>query len=131
MVHPTHAPSPALDIERVREDFPILRRQVHGKRLVYLDNSATTQRPACVTDAMTDFYGTSNANVHRGVHQLSEEATDAYEGARRKVAQFINADGPDSIILRSQQPAVGGLDPQKVEEVAADNRRRLPLRRKR
>ncbi len=92
-------PSDALDVERVRRDFPILERRIHGKRLVYLDNSATTQRPAVVIDAIADFYRTCNANVHRGVHSLSEEATDAYEGARAKVTRFINAESPDSIVF--------------------------------
>lgn len=88
-----------LDVAKVRQDFPILQREVHGKPLVYLDNSATTQLPNSVIDAMADFYRTSNANVHRGVHLLSEEATDAYEGARSKVAAFLNADSTQSIIF--------------------------------
>ena len=88
-----------LDVARVRQDFPILQREVHGKPLVYLDNSATTQLPNSVIDAMSDFYRTSKANVHRGVHLLSEEATDAYEGARSKVAAFLNADSTQSIIF--------------------------------
>ena len=88
-----------LDPAAVRADFPILEREVHGKPLVYLDNSATTQRPDQVIDAMADFYRTANANVHRGVHRLSEEATDAYEGARSKVAEFINADTVESVIF--------------------------------
>ena len=96
----THAQAPAgLDVARVRADFPILARTVHGRRLVYLDNSATTQRPAAVIDAIADFYRTSNANVHRGVHALSEEATDAYEGARAKVARFLNADAVDAVVF--------------------------------
>ena len=89
----------AIDPARVKRDFPILGREVHGKPLVYLDNSATTQRPNAVIEAIADFYRTANANVHRGVHQLSEEATDAYEGARRKVAAFINADATESVIF--------------------------------
>lgn len=93
------ASSDALDVESVRRDFPILSREVNDRPLVYLDNSATTQRPYTVIDAMADFYRTSNANVHRGVHQLAEEATDLYEGARRKVAEFINADTPESVIF--------------------------------
>jgi cysteine desulfurase/selenocysteine lyase len=93
------APPTPIDVARVRQDFPILSREVHGKPLVYLDNSATTQRPESVIDAMSNFYRTANANVHRGVHRLSEEATDAYEGARNKVAAFINADSARSIIF--------------------------------
>jgi cysteine desulfurase/selenocysteine lyase len=88
-----------LDVERVKRDFPILQRQVHGQPLVYLDNSATTQRPNCVIDAICDFYRGCNANVHRGVHTLSSEATDAYEEARNKVARFIGADSSESIIF--------------------------------
>ena len=89
----------AIDVARVRTDFPILSREVHGKPLVYLDNSATTQRPAAVIEAIASFYRTSNANVHRGVHALSEEATDAYEGARARVASFLNVETPDSVIF--------------------------------
>ncbi len=92
-------PTAQLDVAKVRQDFPILQREIHGKPLIYLDNSATTQRPDSVIDAMSDFYRTSNANVHRGVHLLSEEATDAYEGARSKVAAFLNADSTQSIIF--------------------------------
>lgn len=88
-----------LDVAQIRADFPILRREVHGKPLVYLDNSATTQRPESVIEAIANFYRTSNANVHRGVHALSEEATDAYEGARKKVASFLNVETPDSVIF--------------------------------
>ncbi|MGH8930325.1 MAG: cysteine desulfurase [Egibacteraceae bacterium] len=81
-----------LDPHVVRKDFPILERQVHGRRLVYLDSAATSQKPQCVIEAMTRFYEQHNANVHRGVHALAEEATEAYECARRKVARFIGAD---------------------------------------
>ena len=75
----------------VREDFPILQRQVYGKPLVYLDNAATTQKPLCVLDAMREEYLNVNANVHRGVHYLSQQATDLHEAAREKVRAFINA----------------------------------------
>ena len=88
-----------IDVERVRGDFPILSREVHGKPLVYLDNSATTQRPNAVIEAIAGFYRTCNANVHRGVHALSEEATDNYEGARAHVASFLNVETPDSVIF--------------------------------
>lgn len=88
------------DIEAVRKDFPILSRQVHGKPLVYLDNAATTQKPRLVIDELVRYYETYNANVHRGVHTLSEEATDAYEKAREKVNRFIKSQyGPESIVF--------------------------------
>jgi cysteine desulfurase/selenocysteine lyase len=79
------------DIRHIRADFPILKRQVHGKPLVYLDNAATSQKSEAVLQAMDDYYRRYNANIHRGVHTLAEEATTAYESARRKVARFINA----------------------------------------
>lgn len=82
---------PPLDIEKVRSDFPILQRSVHGKPLVYLDTAASAQRPLAVINAVDSFYRNHNANIHRGVHLLSQEATDDYEQARRKVAGFINA----------------------------------------
>ncbi len=82
----------AFDVEAVRKDFPILDREVHGRRLVYLDTAATAQKPHAVIDAMSRYYETSNANVHRGVHALAEEATEAFESARSKVARFVNAD---------------------------------------
>ena len=79
------------DVDRVRADFPILSRTVHGKPLVYLDNAATTQKPRAVVDAIAGYYGTINANVHRGVHELSGRATDAFEAARERVRRFFNA----------------------------------------
>ncbi|HEX9700104.1 MAG TPA: cysteine desulfurase [Acidobacteriota bacterium] len=88
-----------LDVTRIREDFPILRRRVHGKRLVYLDNAATSQKPQAVIDAISHYYSHSNANVHRGVHSLAEEATDAYEQVRGKVCRFLNGDEPSSIVF--------------------------------
>ena len=87
-----------LDVERIRNDFPVLSRTVHGKPLVYLDNAATSQKPRAVIEALTEYYETYNSNVHRGVHTLSMEATDRYEEAREKVARFINAEAPESII---------------------------------
>jgi cysteine desulfurase/selenocysteine lyase len=78
-----------LDVEALRRDFPILSRKVHGKRLVYLDNAATTQKPEEVIGALSDFYRTSNANIHRGIHTLAQEATEAYEGTRKRVAHFL------------------------------------------
>ena len=87
------------DINKIREDFPILSREVYGKPLVYLDNAATTQKPLCVLDAMRDEYLNVNANVHRGVHYLSQQATDLHEAAREKVRAFINARKIEEIVF--------------------------------
>ena len=87
------------DINKVRADFPILSREVYGKPLVYLDNAATTQKPLCVLDAMREEYLNVNANVHRGVHYLSQQATDLHEAAREKVRQFINARKTEEIVF--------------------------------
>jgi cysteine desulfurase/selenocysteine lyase len=87
------------DPARARADFPILGREVRGKPLVYLDNAATTQKPRAVLDAMTRYYEESNANVHRGVHLLSERATKAFEDARLAVARFVNAPDPREVIF--------------------------------
>ena len=87
------------DINKVREDFPILSRQIYGKPLVYLDNAATTQKPLCVLDAMRDEYLNVNANVHRGVHYLSQQATDLHEAARETVRCFINANSTSEIVF--------------------------------
>ena len=87
------------NIEKVREDFPILSREIYGKPLVYLDNAATTQKPLMVLDAMRDEYLNVNANVHRGVHYLSQQATDLHEAAREKVRAFINARKTEEIVF--------------------------------
>ena len=87
------------DIEKVREDFPILSRKVHDKPLVYLDNAATTQKPLCVLDAMRDEYLNENANVHRGVHYLSVQATELHEQARETVRRFLNAKSTSEIVF--------------------------------
>lgn len=87
------------NINKVREDFPILSREVYGKSLVYLDNAATTQKPLCVLDAMREEYLNVNANVHRGVHYLSQQATDLHEAAREKVRQFIHAQKTEEIVF--------------------------------
>ena len=87
------------DINKIREDFPILSREVYGKPLVYLDNAATTQKPLMVLDAMRDEYLNVNANVHRGVHYLSQQATDLHEAAREKVRTFINAKKIEEIVF--------------------------------
>ena len=86
-------------IEQIRKDFPILSREVYGKPLVYLDNAATTQKPLCVLDAMRQEYLNVNANVHRGVHYLSQQATDLHEAARERVRQFVNADKIEEIVF--------------------------------
>jgi cysteine desulfurase / selenocysteine lyase len=89
----------AYDVERVRRDFPILSRTVHGKPLVYLDSAASSQRPQAVIDAVNDYETRSHANVHRGVHALSQEATAAFEGARERVRRFINARSTREVIF--------------------------------
>ena len=86
-----------LNIKKIREDFPILKRKVYGKPLVYLDNAATTQKPRQVIQAMSDYYENYNSNVHRAVHRLSQEATQAYDDAHEKVAEFIGAEGMEEI----------------------------------
>ena len=88
-----------IDVEKIRKDFPILGREVYGKPLVYLDNAATTQKPQCVIDAITEAYCNENANVHRGIHFLSQQATDMMEAARDKVRQFIGAGSTEEIIF--------------------------------
>ena len=87
------------DVQKIREDFPILQREVYGKPLVYLDNAATTQKPLCVLDAMREEYLNVNANVHRGVHYLSQQATDLHEAAREAVRGFINAKKIEEVVF--------------------------------
>ena len=87
------------DINRIREDFPILSKKVHGKNLVYLDNAATAQKPTYVIDKVNRYYTSMNANIHRGVHALSQEATEGFESARIQIKQFINALGKNQIIF--------------------------------
>jgi cysteine desulfurase/selenocysteine lyase len=87
------------DWTSLRKDFPILDQQVHGKPLIYLDNAATSQKPRAVIDALVHYYERDNANVHRGIHELSNRSTTAYEAARTRVAKFINARSPDEIIF--------------------------------
>lgn len=99
--------SPVLDVRKIREDFPILRRKVHGKPLVYLDNAATSQKPRRVVEALDHFYNSECANIHRGVHMLSERATKAYEQARIKLKQFLNAaDTHEIIFVRGTTEAI-------------------------
>ncbi|MFB3903822.1 MAG: SufS family cysteine desulfurase [Acidobacteriota bacterium] len=99
--------SAPFDVEKVRDDFPILAQQIRGNPLVYLDNAATAQKPRAVIDAITHFYSADNANVHRGVHLLSQRATAAYEEAREKLQRFINApESRETIFVRSTTEAV-------------------------
>jgi cysteine desulfurase / selenocysteine lyase len=99
-VKPASAPEAILDVARIRADFPILQRQVRpGVPLVYLDSTATSQKPLQVIQAMDDYYRRNNANIHRGIHTLAEEATAAYEGARERIAEFINAPSSSQIIF--------------------------------
>jgi cysteine desulfurase/selenocysteine lyase len=95
----SRAPAVPWDVERIRKDFPILHQEVHGKPLVYLDNAATAQKPQAVIDALAGYYAMDNANVHRGVHRLSERATEAYEGARGRIRRFLNAAHTREIIF--------------------------------
>jgi len=97
--------SESLDLDKVRADFPILKRRVKGKRLVYLDNAATTQKPQQVIDAIAGFYSNYNANVHRSAHTLGEEATEAYESARDKVSRFVGASPRELVFTRGTTEA--------------------------
>ena len=87
------------DVMKVREDFPILQREVDGRTIVYLDNAATTQKPKQVIDSLVNYYMTYNANIHRGIYRISEEATNAHEEARAKISRFINANSPSEIVF--------------------------------
>jgi cysteine desulfurase/selenocysteine lyase len=91
----------AFDVHEIRKEFPILQRSVHNKPLIYLDNAATTQKPQVVIDAIVDYYTNCNSNVHRGAHQLADEATRKYEGARDTVAEFIHANSRNEVIWTS------------------------------
>lgn len=94
----TVAGHPSFDAEKIRKDFPALDQQVHGHKLVYLDNAATTQKPRAVLDALESYYVHDNANVHRGIHELSRRATEAFEAARVTVASWVNAPSPTELI---------------------------------
>ena len=89
------------DIKNIREDFPILKKQINGKKLIYFDNAATSQTPNCVIDSISDYYKNYNSNIHRGVHSLSEEATEAYEDSREKIRAHFNAKHKEEIIFTS------------------------------
>lgn len=93
------AAKPPLDVRAIRQDFPVLHQEVHGRPLVYLDSAASSQKPRLVIEALDEYYRRYNANVHRGIHTLSERASHAYEEARRKVGRFINARSPKEIIF--------------------------------
>ena len=88
-----------MNVEKIREEFPFLKRKIKGKPIVYMDNTATSQRPQCVINSLKDFYENHNANIHRGVHQLSQEASEMYENAHDKTSKFINARGREEIIF--------------------------------
>jgi cysteine desulfurase/selenocysteine lyase len=96
---PARTDGDALDVQKIRADFPILRQRIHGKPLVYLDNAATSQKPQVVIDRIQQYYTQENANIHRGVHYLSEVATKAHDEARRTVQTFLNAAGSEEIIF--------------------------------
>ena len=96
----------SINSEKIRKDFPILQRVVNGKPLVYLDSAATSQKPRQVIQAIREFYENHNANVHRAVHTLSQEATDLYDGAREKIAKFINADFSEIVFVKNATEAV-------------------------
>jgi cysteine desulfurase / selenocysteine lyase len=101
------SPASTIDVETVRRDFPILHQTVNGKPLAYLDNAASSQRPRAVIDAISSYYERDHANVHRGVHTLSQRATDAYEGAREDVRRFINArDTKEIVFVRGTTEAI-------------------------
>ena len=107
MIKPEHAESAGFPVSQIRQDFPILETLIHNRKLVYLDNAATTQKPRAVLDALTHYYEKDNANVHRGVHTLSERATSAFEAARETVRHFIGASHTQEIIfLRSTTEAI-------------------------
>lgn len=95
-----------LNIKKIRKDFPILNRKIHGKKLVYLDSAATSQKPKQVIQAIKDFYERHNANIHRGVYALSEESSQMYEDAYEKVAKFINADMEEIVLVRNTNEAM-------------------------
>ena len=97
------------DVEKIRKDFPILDVKVHNKPLVYLDNAATSQKPKIVIDAVTDYYEKHNANIHRSIHKLGEEATAAYEEAHKKVANFINSDFQETVFTKSTTESINLL----------------------
>jgi cysteine desulfurase / selenocysteine lyase len=107
LTHSLGAAEPVFDVDKIRRDFPILRERVHGKPLVYLDNAATSQKPEVVIDAIANYYRHDNANIHRGVHLLSQRATDEYEAARSTVQHFLNArEAREIVFVRGTTEAI-------------------------
>src|SRR5215831_18453071 len=105
--HAAAATATAFDVEKVRRDFPVLHQKVHGKPLVYLDNAATTQKPLAVIASLEHYYRHDNSNIHRGVHALSERATEHYEKVRSAVQRFLNAaDAKEIIFVRGTTEAI-------------------------
>ena len=94
-----------MDVTKIRKDFPVLNRKVNGRPLIYFDNAATSQTPTQVINTIVDYYENYNANIHRGVHALSQEATDAYEGARQKIQLHFNAAQPYDCLLYTSDAA--------------------------
>ncbi|MES2854966.1 MAG: aminotransferase class V-fold PLP-dependent enzyme, partial [Bdellovibrionota bacterium] len=90
---------PKLNLESVRAQFPVLNREIRGKRLVYLDNAASTMKPLCVIDRISEYYRNESSNVHRGAHYLAEQGTIAYEGARETIRRFIGASNSNEVIF--------------------------------
>lgn len=97
--HPLDLPTSSFDVEKIRQDFPILHQKVKGNPLVYFDNAASSQKPIQVIDAISNYYKEDNANIHRGVHTLSQRATEKYEEAREKIQKFFNAKHSREIIF--------------------------------
>lgn len=95
-----------LDLKNIRQDFPILKEKINGKRLVYLDNAATTQKPKAVIEAVADYYRHDNANIHRGIHTLAERATEGYEKSKSKIARLINAAEEEVVFVRNATEAI-------------------------
>ena len=98
-----------LDPQKIKNDFPILQRKIHGRKLVYLDNAATSQKPQVVIDAISEFYSTANANVHRGVHTLADESTHLLQESREKIARFFGASNQELILVRNTTEAINGV----------------------
>ena len=99
MIATTHHRSETLDVQELREDFPILHQKVNGHDLIYFDNAATSQKPRTVIDTLRRYYERDNANVHRGIHTLSNRASTEYEASRQRAAKFLNARSSDEIIF--------------------------------
>lgn len=121
----TAAPVAPLDVERIRADFPLLERSVNGRPVVYLDSAATAQKPRQVLDAVDSYYRTCNANVHRGVHTLGNEATDAFEQARQRVARFIDAPAEGVVFVRNTTEALNLVASSFARELLAPGDRIL------